>query len=263
MLSLPEKSILLVEDSTLTRFSSRRTLEERGYLVDETASGQEALAKARGKRDPYDLVILDIHLPGMDGLAVLENLKHLPAYRYVPVMVSTVESNVASVKKAIDLGAVEYLCKPYSTEELIRRVEKLIGPGAWGEATPAEVLHKVLRNELNRASRGGHKVALVLARSERLGKGKIGEYARQARRRLREIDTVIELSKSTLALILPHTGKEGAQVVTTRLESFLPGTWSYGIAVYPDNGKDGEELFTYAEVALKEIWEKQDQGAPA
>ncbi|QGP94083.1 Sensor kinase CckA [Neomoorella glycerini] len=74
MLTLPEKSVLLVEDSTLTRFSSRRTLEEKGYLVDEAASGQEALVKARGKGGPYDLVILDIHLPGMDGLAVLENL---------------------------------------------------------------------------------------------------------------------------------------------------------------------------------------------
>jgi len=263
LLALPEKSILLVEDSTLTRFSSRRTLEEKGYLVDEAASGQEALVKARGKGEPYDLVILDIHLPGMDGLAVLENLKRLPEYRYVPIMVVTVDSNVAVVKNAIDLGAVEYLCKPYSTEELVRRVERLIGPGAREEAAPAELLHKVLRNEINRASRGGLNVALVLARSERLGKGKIGECARQARRRLREIDTVIELSKSTLALILPHTGKKGAQVVTTKLEGFLPGTWSYGIAVYPDNGKDGEELFAYAEAALKEGWEKKDPGVPA
>ncbi|AKX93158.1 hypothetical protein MOTHE_c03440 [Moorella thermoacetica] len=44
LLALPEKSVLLVEDSTLTRFSSRRTLEEKGYLVDEAASGQEALS---------------------------------------------------------------------------------------------------------------------------------------------------------------------------------------------------------------------------
>lgn len=262
MLALPEKSILLVEDSNLTRFSSRRALEEKGYLVDEAISGQEALVKAREKGEPYDLVILDIHLPGMDGLAVLENLKSLPEYRYVPVMVVTVESNVSVVKRAIELGAVEYLCKPYSIEELVRRVEKLIGPGARGEVTPAELLHKVLRNEINRASRGGLKVALVLARSEGLGKGKIMECARQARRRLREIDTVIELSKSTLALVLPLTGKEGAQVVITKLAGLLPGTWNYGIAVYPDNGKDEEELFAYAEASLKESWKKKDPGSP-
>ena len=260
MLALPEKSVLLVEDSTLTRFSSRRALEEKGYLVDEATSGQEALAKAKGREEPYDLVILDIHLPGMDGLAVLENLKSLPEYRYVPIMVVTVESNVSVVKRAIELGAVEYLCKPFTVEELVRRVEKLIGPGAREEVAPTELLRKVLRNEINRASRGGLKVSLVLARSEGLGKGKIVECARQARRRLREIDTVIELSKSTLALILPLTGKEGAQVVVTKLAGFLPGTWSYGIAVYPENGKDGEELFAYAEASLKESWEKKNPG---
>ncbi|WP_428849300.1 response regulator [Thermanaeromonas sp.] len=262
MLSFPEKSILLVEDSTLTRFSSRRALEEKGYLVDEAATGQEALAKAREKGEPYDLVILDIHLPRMDGLVVLENLKSLPEYRYVPVMVVTVESNVSVVKRAIELGAVEYLCKPYSVEELVRRVEKLIGPGARGEVAPAELLHKVLRNEINRASRGGQKLSLVLARYEGPGKGKITEYARQARRRLREIDTVIELSKSTLALVLPLTGKEGAQVVVTKLAGVFPGTWGYGIAVYPDNGRDGEELYAYAEASLKERWEKKSSGGP-
>jgi CheY-like chemotaxis protein len=55
LLTLPEKSVLLVEDSTLTRFSSRRALEEKGYLVDEATSGQEALVKAKGR--PWVLVL--------------------------------------------------------------------------------------------------------------------------------------------------------------------------------------------------------------
>lgn len=262
MLAQVEKSILLVEDSALTRFSSKRALEERGYLVEEASSGQEALARAREKGEPYDLVILDIHLPGMDGLTVLEILKRLPGYRYVPVMVVTVDSNLSVVKRAIELGAVEYLCKPYSFEELVRRVEKLIGPGARGELTPAELLQKVLKNEINRANRGNLKLALVLARSQDPGKGKISEFARQTRRRLREIDTVIELSKSTLALVLPMTGKEGAEVVIKKMEGFLSGSWGYGIAVYPDNGKDGEELFAYAEGSLKESWEGKGSGGP-
>ncbi len=261
MLAQVEKSILLVEDSTLTRFSSKRALEDRGYVVDEASSGQEALTRIRGKRDPYDLVILDIHLPGMDGLAVLENLKLLPEYRYVPVMVVTVDSNLAVVKRAIELGAVDFLCKPYSFEDLVRRVERLIGSGARGELTPAGLLQKVLRNEINRAKRGNLNLALVLVRSRDTGREKISEAGRQTRRRLREIDTVIELSKSTLALVLPLTGEKGAEVVIKKLEKILPGSWSYGIAVYPDNGNDGEELIAYAEASLKESWEKPD--APA
>jgi CheY-like chemotaxis protein len=256
-----EKSILLVEDSTLTRFSSKRALEDSGYVVEEASSGQEALMRIRGKRDPYDLVILDIHLPGMDGLAVLENLKLLPDYRYVPVMVITVDSNLEVVKRAIELGAVDFLCKPYSFEVLVRRVERLIGPGARGELTPAGLLQKVLRNEINRANRGNLKLALVLARSRDAGREKISEAGRQTRRCLREIDTVIELSKSTLALVLPLTGEKGAEVVIKKLEKILPGSWSYGFAVYPDNGNDGEEIFSYAEASLRESWEKS--GAPA
>ena len=258
MLALPEKSILLVEDSALIRFFSKRTLEERGYLVDEAASGQEALAKAREKKDPYDLIILDIHLPGMDGLAVLESVKRLPEYLHVPVMVATIDSNLAVVKKAIDLGAVEYLCKPYTADDLVRRVERLIGPGINAKAAPAEMLRQTLKNEINRASRAsGLKVALVLCQTDALAKGKIQEYTRQVQRRLRDIDTAIAFGKNRLILILPHTGKEGAQVVTTKLQGFLPGTWNYGIAVYPDNGKNGEELLTHAETSLRESCEKK------
>ncbi|NPV27795.1 MAG: response regulator [Firmicutes bacterium] len=256
MVVLLEKNVLLAEDSTLTRFYARRALEEKGYLVDEAASGVEALVKAREKAEPYDLVILDIHLPGMDGLAVLENLKQLPEYRYVPVMVVTVESNVSMVRRAIELGAVEYLSKPYTVEELVRRVEKLIGSGARGEVTPVELFHKVLRNEINRAKRGGLKLALVLAKFEGLRWKKVVECAKQARRHLREIDTVIEFKKDTLVLVLPLTDKEGAQVVIKKLGKVLPEAWGYGIAVYPNDGQDGEELFAFAEASLKESRDK-------
>ncbi|MGB9791957.1 MAG: response regulator [Thermacetogeniaceae bacterium] len=247
-----EKSILLVEDSALTRFSSKRALEEKGYIVDEASSGQEALAKVRGKREPYDLVILDIHLPGMDGLKVLENLKFNPDYRYVPVMVVTVDSNLSVVKRAVELGAVDFLCKPYTPDVLVSRVERLIGPGVQGEMTPAALLQKVLRNELNRARRGNLKLALVLARCQSPSREKIAEAGRVARRHLREIDTVIELNKSTLALVLPLTDEKGADVVIKRLGSLLPDpeSWSYGKAVYPDSGSDGDELLSRAEATI-------------
>lgn len=250
-----EKSILLVEDSTLTRFSSKRALEEKGYIVDEASSGQEALNRIRGKKEPYDLVILDIHLPGIDGLKVLENLKLNPDYRYVPVMVITVDSNLAVVKRAVELGAVDFLCKPYTFDVLISRVDRLIGPGVQGEMTPAALLQKVLRTEINRARRGNLKLALVLARSQEPGREKIVEAGRLARRYLREIDTVIELSKSTLALVLPLTDEKGADVVIKKLGDFLPEpeSWCYGKAVYPGDGSDGDELLAHAEASINSL----------
>lgn len=253
MVAQLEKSILLVEDSALTRFSSKRALEEKGYVVDEASSGQEALAKVRGKREPYDLVILDIHLPGMDGLKVLENLKFNPDYKYVPVMVVTVDSNLAVVKRAVELGAVDFLCKPYTADALISRVERLIGPGVQGDMAPASLLQKVLRAEINRARRGNLKLALVLARTAEPGKERIAAAGMAARRHLREIDTVIELSKSTLALVLPLTDEKGADVVIKRLRGLLPDpdSWSYGKAVYPENGENGEELLAHAEASVE------------
>lgn len=248
-----EKSILLVEDSALTRFSSKRALEERGYIVDEASSGQDALAKVRGKREPYDLVILDIHLPGMDGIKVLENLKFNPDYRYVPVMMVTVDSNLAVVKRAVELGAVDFLCKPYTPDVLVSRVERLIGPGVQGEMAPAALLQKVLRSEINRARRGSLKLALVLARTVVPGREKIAEAGRLARRHLREIDTVIELDKSTLALVLPLTDEKGAEVVIKKLGDLLPDpeNWSYGKAIFPDNGSEGDELLAHAEAFVR------------
>jgi len=259
---LPEKSILLVEDSALVRFATRRALEEKGYLVDEAASGQEALARAREKIRPYDLVILDIHLPGMDGLTVLDSLKRLPEYRHVPVMVVTVESKVTTIKQAIELGAVEYLIKPFSEQELVRRVKKLLGTGARKEVSPLDLLRKVLRNEINRANRGGSKATLVLIVVEGVGRGKIIECAEQASRQLREIDTVMELGENTIALVLPLTGRDGAQVVVNKLElaGVLQGVWTCGIAVYPDDGENGEELLARAEASLRE---KAKEKAPS
>lgn len=70
------------------------------------------------------------------------------------------------------------------------------------------------------------------------------------------------MSSSTLAAVLPLTGVEGAQVVIKKMSTWLPGEWSFGVAVYPDNGKDRGELFTYAETSLKEIWEKAGDKAP-
>lgn len=253
LLSSREKTILLVEDSNLTRFSSSRVLEDRGYIVEEASSGKEALVKARQRKEPYDLVIIDIYLPGLDGLDLLEKLKATPDYRYVPVMMFSSETRMPVVKRAIELGAVEYLCKPFTAEQLVQRVKKLIGPGVGKGDTPVALLHRVLKNEINRAGRGNLKLALVLARREGLEKGKIEEHGRRVQHRLRDIDTVIVLSSSTLAAALPLTGVEGAQVVVKKMSTWLSGEWSFGVAVYPDNGKDGEELFIYAENSLKLI----------
>ncbi|NPV29484.1 MAG: response regulator [Firmicutes bacterium] len=250
------KEILVVEDSSLTRLMVKRVLEEEGYAVTELASGEEVLAKIRLRQRPFDLIIMDIHLPGMDGLRTLEALKGLPEYAYVPVMMLTVTSS--AVREAIRLGAVEYLCKPFEQEQLVQRVRKLIGPGrreGQEEKTPLERFYEVMRLEINRARRGSTPLTIVLGRREGGPGAEVRELAEQAQRQLRTIDAVLPLSKRSLVAVLPVTDLNGAQVVMQKLESWIAtadrgAAWKFAPAAFPEHGQDGEELLERARAEL-------------
>jgi len=246
-----KKSILLVEDSTLTRFSLKKVLENDDYEVEEASSGEEALVKIREKLDPFDLVIVDIYLPGIDGLTTIEKIKKMPSYRYVPVMILTADTKLSTVKKAIETGVVEYVSKPFATKELLQRVEKLIGRN---EKDPWEILEKVLRLETNRAKRGGTKYALLLAQRKSFGKASMSDIKRRLERRLREIDEVVAVDDNLVTLVLPLTGPEGTAVVIKKFQEWVTEKgWCFGAAVYPEDGEDGKELLKRArERLLKE-----------
>lgn len=249
------KKVLVVEDTAVTRFSLKQMLEEEGYEVEEAATGEEALSRVAAHPEPFDLIILDIMLPGMDGLAVLREFKARPKSRYTPVMVLTASSSVATVRRALDLGAVEYLVKPYSPKELLRRVEKLIGPGVKTKQAPLENLFGVVGLELNRARRSGSIFSLLLARRGGSGGRRMAELEAYIKRRLRDIDTVMGLDGQTLALVLPVTGADGAAVVADKLASWLAALepearWHFGTATYPEGGNDPASLYETARTAL-------------
>jgi CheY-like chemotaxis protein len=245
-----KKTVLLVEDSTLTRFSSKRLLENRGYEVTEAATGEEALIRAREALDPFDLVVVDIHLPGIDGLATIEKIKKIPGYRHVPVMILTADTKLSTVKEAIHLGAVEYLSKPFTPDQLTDRVDRLIGHS---EEDPRTVLETVLRKEVNRARRGNTAFSLVLARRKTPGRAGADEIKRRLVRRMREIDEVTVLDEQNLALVLPLTRGEGAAEVIKKFEQWVPEKgWSFGPAVYPDDGGNEKEILRAATERLNE-----------
>ena len=248
-----EKSILIVEDSSLTRFTVKKALKEKGYLIEEASSGEEALNKVSLKPDAFALLIIDIHLPGLNGLELLKKIKELPRYRHIPVMMLTGETNITLVRRTIELGAVDYLSKPFSMDELERRIMKLIGPGISKTQLPLQVLHNLLKKEINRAKRGNLQLALVLAKQEIPAAEQLDELDNYIQYRLRDIDTVIELSDRFLAMVLPFSGKEGADIVVEKLVNWLPGKWSFSIAIYPHHGEDENTLFDYAQGQLLKI----------
>lgn len=123
--------ILLVEDEPRIAADIVATLEPAGYVVETAVDGEEAWF--RGDTEDYDLIVLDLGLPKMDGLAVLKRWRS--AGRSMPVLVLTARGAWAERVEGIDAGADDYLPKPFRMEELLARVRALIRRSA-GHGTP-------------------------------------------------------------------------------------------------------------------------------
>lgn len=117
--------ILLAEDHRLLARSLKKGLEEEGFAVDIASAGDEADFKARS--NTYDVVILDLMLPQIDGLTLLKNWRseNLSFHILVLTAMGTVEDKV----KGLDLGADDYLVKPFELNELLARVRALVRRG--------------------------------------------------------------------------------------------------------------------------------------
>jgi two-component system response regulator TctD len=123
--------VLVVEDDRLLSHGVQVALEQRGFHVQACGNGIEALQRLRG--DAPDAVLLDIGLPGLDGLAVLGRLR-LAKCR-IPVLVMTARSGVGDRIQALNAGADDYLCKPFDLDELEARLRALLRRAQGGRPT--------------------------------------------------------------------------------------------------------------------------------
>ena len=119
--------LLLVDDDDLLRRSLAFNLEQRGYRVSAAASAEDALAFAR--REPPDLILLDIGLPGMDGLEALRQMKYTQARRGeapIPVIFLTARRRELDEVLGLELGADDYLTKPFSLDVLLAHIKAVL-----------------------------------------------------------------------------------------------------------------------------------------
>jgi DNA-binding response OmpR family regulator len=114
--------VLVIEDFEPLRRSIVKGLERAGMAVDHTGQGNEGLWY--GRSNPYDVIILDLMLPGMDGLTILRKLRAEGFKQHVLVL--TAKDTVEDRVRGLDAGADDYLVKPFAFEELLARVRALI-----------------------------------------------------------------------------------------------------------------------------------------
>lgn len=114
--------ILIIEDEKELAAQLRDTLISSGYVVDTALDGIEG--HYLGETEPYDLIILDLGLPGMDGITILENWRRVG--RDMPVLILTARDRWSDKVSGIDAGADDYLSKPFYMEEVLARTRALI-----------------------------------------------------------------------------------------------------------------------------------------
>ncbi|MEI6285783.1 MAG: response regulator [Bacillota bacterium] len=122
-----EKKILAVDDSAMIRKIISGAAAVLGYGLLEAGNGQEALVIAERQPGAIALVLLDINMPVMSGLEFLRAFRANPDNDTIPVAIVSTESESSSVFAAIKLGAQAYILKPFSIEEMERKIVELIG----------------------------------------------------------------------------------------------------------------------------------------
>ncbi|MBL0422565.1 heavy metal response regulator transcription factor [Ramlibacter sp. AW1] len=148
--------ILVIEDEPKAAEYLRQGLAESGYLVEVAANGVDGLhAAASGD---HDLVVLDVMLPGIDGFAVLSALR---TGKQVPVLMLTARDRIDDKVRGFELGADDYLVKPFQFPELLARVRALLKRN---QAVPGDPVVRVGELEIDpvrhRATRGGQRIDL-------------------------------------------------------------------------------------------------------
>jgi two-component system chemotaxis response regulator CheY len=120
------KTILVVDDSLSMRQVVGIALKGAGYEVIEACDGKDGLAKLAGKK--VNLIVSDVNMPNMDGIAFLKEVKQSPAHKFTPVIMLTTESQEDKKKQGQEAGAKAWIVKPFQPDQLVNAVSKLVLP---------------------------------------------------------------------------------------------------------------------------------------
>jgi len=121
-------TVLIVDDSATILMSMEAILHKAGLTVAKAASGEEAVTKLQGGLKP-NLIITDIHMPGMNGIDLIRKVRGMSGYQFIPILVVTTESQQAKRDEARAAKATGWLVKPVQPDDLIRVVKQILPNG--------------------------------------------------------------------------------------------------------------------------------------
>jgi len=233
--------VLIVEDEPDIAAVLEGILRKR-YRVDVARDGREGVAKVHALHP--DLVVMDVFLPHLDGLDAVLSLKASSDTADIPVILVSAQVGVADRVRALNLGAVDYLAKPFHASELLQRAERALSVNKRRASTPeaegqlvavadAETglldrrgLVARLTQEAARARRYGRPLSLAVARTDAVHPELLRTAAARMRERLRQPDVLAHLGQGTFAALLPECTSEQAMAVFGRVESDLRASTS-------------------------------------
>ncbi|MBI4492596.1 MAG: diguanylate cyclase [Chloroflexi bacterium] len=276
-------SVLVVDDNEINRDLLARRLERLGCRVALAEHGRAALERLRA--EPFDLVLLDILMPELNGYQVLARVKSDPSLRHIPVIVLSAMDEVESIVRCIELGAEDYLVSPFNPVLLKARIGACLDRKRMHEALARQALHDALTGLPNRTLLYDRlRQALLAARREQtplallwldldhfkevndtlghqVGDALLQQVGQRLERALRASDTVARLGGDEFAVILPGADLAGATLAAAKLLQALEEPYvldarrveigaSFGIALYPEHAQDGESLLRRADDAM-------------
>jgi len=121
---MPDKQILIIEDEEDIRELVRYNLERENFTVTEVESGEAGLEAVR--REAPDLILLDLMLPGKDGMQVCRELKQNPETADIPIVMMTARGEESDIVAGLELGAEDYIVKPFSPKVLVARIKAVL-----------------------------------------------------------------------------------------------------------------------------------------
>ena len=149
--------ILIIEDEKKTAAFLNKGLSESGFIVDTEENGEQGLLLALGK--DYDLIILDVMLPDRDGWSILSTLRQ--AGKQMPVLFLSARDAVQDRVKGLELGADDYLIKPFAFSELLARVRLLLRRGPARQSESLRIADLEIEFARQKATRGGNRLDLT------------------------------------------------------------------------------------------------------